>query len=150
MRAAFVLLAESWGACGPEEGLCRWYKRFYVGVTISQQIRLLGAKFNVHPQCRPRRCEWQASSFSGLCLPREGSLPAAGPRPGLPGPAQSTALPKAPVRKPASRRAARKPSQPGTTASLLVLFPMLPNLARASPRDSDVEGNVIPLTGLFG
>lgn len=49
-ESCFVPLAGSWGACGPEEGLCHCYKRLYVGITISQQIRLLGAKFNVHLQ----------------------------------------------------------------------------------------------------
>lgn len=52
-ESCFVPLAGSWGACGPEEGLCRRYKRLHVGITISQQIRLLGAKFNVYLQFRP-------------------------------------------------------------------------------------------------
>lgn len=35
MNAAFVQLAESYGAQGPEEGLYNGYKRFYVGINFS-------------------------------------------------------------------------------------------------------------------
>lgn len=73
MRAAFEPLAGSWGACGPEEGLGRCYERLYVGITVSQQIRLLRAKFNVHLQFRPLPVDGRLR-FSHLCLPGEDLL----------------------------------------------------------------------------
>ena len=65
----FCAACESWGACGPEEGVCRWHKGFYAGITTSQQIRLLGAKFDVHLLFRPLPCGWQALTGQRLLRP---------------------------------------------------------------------------------
>lgn len=132
---------DSRGACGPEEGLCRWYKGF---MWVS---RFLSRSDSSEPNSM---CTFRPAASHASAYQREGVLLAARPRPGLPGPARGTALPKVQVLQTAPRRAARRLSQPGNNCLVVgALSNVARPISRLSHRNSGVEGNQSPLSGLF-